>query len=139
MNTPPGQRICLWWRRPNSRRGCTLSDGTQVEVWWDGGHNTYRLPDGTELLWEDPPETNFSTYYVEGEIPLTALPPALLEGITACYQERGALYDIQEEVERAYQAYRQSEDPEQFSYFLVEQRGGGGPPPPPGCTTFTPP
>lgn len=104
--------------------GCTLSDGTQVEVWWDGGHNTYRLPDGTELLWEDPPETNFSTYYVEGEIPLTALPPALLEGITACYQERGALYDIQEEVERAYQAYRQSEDPEQFSYFLVEQRVG---------------
>ena len=48
--------------------GCTLSDGTQVEVWWDGGHNTYRLPDGTELLWEDPPETNFSTYYVEGEL-----------------------------------------------------------------------
>ena len=40
--------------------GCTLSDGTQVEVWWDGGHNTYRLPDGTELLWEDPPETRGS-------------------------------------------------------------------------------
>lgn len=92
----------------------------------------------SELLWEDPPETDFSTYYVEGEIPLTALPPALLEGITACYQERGALYDIQEEVERAYQAYRQSEEPEQFSYFLVEQRVGW-PPPPPGCTTFTPP
>lgn len=104
--------------------GCTLSDGTQVEVWWDGGHNTYRLPDGTELLWEDPPETDFSTYYVEGDTPLTTLPSALLEGITACYQERGALYDIQEEVERAYQAYRQSEDPEQFSYFLVEQRVG---------------
>ena len=104
--------------------GCTLSDGTQVEAWWDGGHNTYRLPDGTELLWEDPPETDFSTYYVEGDTPLTTLPSALLEGITACYQERGTLYDIQEEVERAYQAYRQSEDPEQFSNFLVEQRVG---------------
>lgn len=102
--------------------GCTLSDGTQVEAWWDGGHNTYRLPDGTELLWEDPPETDFSTYYVEGDTPLTTLPSALLEGITACYQERGTLYDIQEEVERAYQAYRQSEDPEEFSYFLVGQR-----------------
>ena len=56
------------------------------------------------------------------DAPPPALPAALLEGVTAYYQERGALYGIQEEVERAYQAYRQSEDPEEFSYFLVVQR-----------------
>ena len=65
---------------------------------------------------------DFPTYYVEGDTPLTALPSALLEGVAAYYQERGSLYDIQEVVERAYQAFRQSEDPEQFSNFLVEQR-----------------
>ena len=65
---------------------------------------------------------DFPTYYVEGDTPLTALPAALLEGVAAYYQERGDIYDIQEVVERAYQAFRQSEDPEEFSYFLVGQR-----------------
>lgn len=108
-----------------SPESLTLSDGTEAEIWVGiGGDRSYRLADGTELLRERPQDMDFSTYYVEGDTPLTALPAALMEGITACYQERGALYVIQEEVERAYQAYRQSEDPEQFSYFLVEQRVG---------------
>lgn len=106
-----------------SPESLTLSDGTEAEIWVDiGGDRSYRLSDGTELLRERPQEMDFSTYHVEGDTPLTALPSALLEGVAAYYQERGAIYDIQEEVERAYQAYRQSEDPEQFSYFLVEQR-----------------
>ena len=108
-----------------SPESLTLSDGTEAEIWVDfWGDRSYRLADGTELLRERPQDMDFSTYYVEGDTPLTALPAALLEGVTAYYQERGALYGIQEEVERAYQAYRQSEDPEQFSYFLVEQRVG---------------
>ena len=101
----------------------TLSDGTEAEIWVDfWGDRSYRLADGTKLLRESPQEMDFSTYYVDGDTPLTALPSALLEGITAYYQERGSLYHIQAQVERAYQAYRNSEDPEQFSYFLVEQR-----------------
>ena len=109
----------LWVEEARRPEGCALSDGTQVEVWWDGGRNTYRLPDGTELLREDPPETDFSTCYVEGDTPLTALPAALLEGITACYQERGALYDLQTELEQAYEAYVQA--PEKFQSCLAEQ------------------
>lgn len=101
----------------------TLSDGTEAEIWVDfWGDRSYRLADGTELLRERPQDMDFSTYYVEGNTPLTALPSAMLEGVTAYYQDRGALYDIQEVVERAYQAYRQSEEPEEFSYFLVGQR-----------------
>ena len=103
----------------------TLSDGTEAEIWVDfWGDRSYRLSGGTELLRERPQDMDFPTYYVEGDTPLTALPSALLEGVAAYYQERGSLYDIQEVVERAYQAYRQSEDPEQFSNFLVEQRVG---------------
>ena len=101
----------------------TLSDGTEAEIWVDfWGDRFYRLSDGTELLREFPQETDFSGYYVERDTSRTELPSAPLDGITAYYQERGALYDIQEVVERAYQAYRQSEDPEEFSYFLVGQR-----------------
>ena len=103
----------------------TLSDGTEAEIWVDfWGDRSYRLSGGTELLRERPQDMDFPTYYVEGDTPLTALPSALLEGVAAYYQERGDIYDIQEEVERAYQAFRQSEDPEQFSNFLVEQRVG---------------
>ena len=108
-----------------SSESLTLSDGTQAEIWvgfWND--RSYRLSDGTELLRERPQDMDFSTYYVEGNTPLTVLPAALLEGITAYYQERGALYDIQTEVEKAYQAYQKSEDPERFSSFLVEQRVG---------------
>ena len=103
-----------------SPESLTLSDGTQAEIWVRiGGDRTYRLSGGTELLRERPQETNFSTYYVEGDTPLTALPAALLDGVTACYQERGALYDLQTEVERAYGAYTQ--DPEKFQSYLAEQ------------------
>ena len=106
-----------------SQESLTLSDGTEAEIWVDfWGDRFYRLSDGTELLREFPQETDFSGYYVERDTSRTELPSALLDGITAYYQERGALYDIQEVVERAYQAYRQSEDPEEFSYFLVGQR-----------------
>lgn len=97
-----------------------LSDGTVVEVWADGWRDrVYRLPDGTELLRESPPETDFSTYRVDGSTPLSELSPALLEGVAAYYRERGALYDLQAEVERAYAAYLQA--PEDFQRYLAEQ------------------
>ena len=79
---------------------------------------------GTELLRESPPETDFSGYCVEGDTSLTELSPALAEGINTYYQERGALYDIQAEVEKAYQAYQKSEAPERFSSFWVRQQTG---------------
>ena len=93
-----------------SSESLTLSDGTQAEIWvgfWND--RSYRLPDGTELLRESPPETDFSGYCVEGDTSLTELSPALAEGINTYYQERGALYDIQAEVEKAYQAALKNE------------------------------
>ena len=108
-----------------SPESLTLSNGTQAEIWvgfWND--RSYRLPDGTELLRESPPETDFSGYCVEGDTSLTELSPALAEGINTYYQERGALYDIQAEVEKAYQAYQKSEAPERFSNFWVRQETG---------------
>lgn len=108
-----------------SPESLTLSDGTEAEIWVDfWGNRSYRLADGTELLRERPQDMDFSTYYVEGDTPLTALPAALLEGVTACYQERGALYDLQAELENAYAAYRNAEGPEQFQRFMVGQTVG---------------
>ena len=81
--------------------------------------NQYRLSDGTVLLQEFPPQTDFSNDYV-GNIPLSELPPALPDGLRRYYQDRGPLYDLTEELERADRAFCQ--DPERFQRFRVEQR-----------------
>ena len=47
-------------------------------------------------------------------------PPALPDGLRRYYQDRGPLYDLTEELERADRAFCQ--DPENFQPFRVEQR-----------------
>ncbi len=95
----------------------TLSDGTEVEVWINGGDNSYRLSDGTELLREIKPSgpQNVHVGGVEGFDQLSA--PAR-EAVAAYYAEQGLLYDVEEVLERAYADYRDDGD---FSTYLVEQ------------------
>ena len=115
-----GTAMVLMVEEARSPDSLTLSDGTEVEIWADArGDRGYRLSDGTELLRESPPETDFSGYYVAGDTSLQDLPPALLTGIERYYRERGPLYDIQKEVERAYGAYAQA--PEEFQKYMAEQ------------------
>ena len=104
----------------------TLSDGTEAEIWVDfWGDRSYRLSGGTELLRERPQDMDFPTYLCGGGHPAHGASSALLEGVAAYYQGAGLLIRTSRRVvERAYQAFRQSEDPEQFSNFLVEQRVG---------------
>ena len=110
----------LWVEDARYPEDLTLSDGTALEVWATGTQeNQYRLSDGTVLLQEFPPQTDFSNDYV-GNIPLSELPPALPDGLRRYYQDRGPLYDLTEELERADRAFCQ--DPERFQRFRVEQR-----------------
>ena len=96
----------------------TLSDGTEVEVWINGGDNSYRLSDGTELLREIKPSgpQNVHVGGVEGFDQLSA--PAR-EAVASYYAEQGLLYDVEEVLERAYADYR--DGGEDFSAYLVEQ------------------
>lgn len=110
----------LWVEDARYPEGLTLSDGTALEVWATGfQEKQYRLSDGTVLLQEFPPQTDFSNDYV-GNTPLRDLSPALPDGLRRYYQDRGPLYDLTEELERADQAFCQ--DPENFQPFRVEQR-----------------
>ena len=69
--------------------GLTLSDGTALEVWATGfQEKQYRLSDGTVLLQEFLPQTDFSNDYV-GNTPLRDLSPALPDGLRRYYQDRG--------------------------------------------------
>ena len=94
------------------------SDGTEVGIWADGGDNSYRLSDGTELLRENRPSgpQNVHVGGVEGFDQLSA--PAR-EAVAAYYAEQGLLYDVEEVLERAYADYR--DGGEDFSAYLVEQ------------------
>ena len=96
----------------------TLSDGTEVEVWINGGDNSYRLSDGTELLREIKP-SGPQNVYVGGVESFDQLSAPAQEAVAAYYAEQGLLYDVEEVLERAYADYR--DGGEDFSAYLVEQ------------------
>ena len=111
------QRITVYGRMRQTG-SITLSGGTEVGIWADGGDNSYRLSDGTELLRENRPSgpQNVHVGGVEGFDQLSA--PAR-EAVAAYYAEQGLLYDVEEVLERAYADYR--DGGEDFSAYLVEQ------------------
>ena len=81
-----------------------LSDGNQAILWSNGRYWSYRLEDGTELLWED---QQLSPTFRSGE---DELPEAAQEAIHAHYQKQGLLYDVPELLETAYQDYLREEN-----------------------------
>lgn len=82
----------------------TLADGTELEVWqmrrptW----KEYRLPDGTVLL----DDLGVTLSGLERE----DIPPQAAERIEGYYAGRGALYDLDAELERAYADYAGGEE-----------------------------
>ena len=100
-----------------------LSDGTAVDRWQKGysGYDFYKLKDGTELLREEHP-SGPENVYVGGRESFDDLPEATAKAISAYYEDLGLLYDLETEVEGAYQEYLtcQTEKTE-FSSRLLEQ------------------
>ena len=96
----------------------TLSDGTEVEVWINGGDNSYRLSDGTELLREIKP-SGPQNVYVGGVESFEQLSAPAQEAVAAYYAEQGLLYDAEEVLERAYAEYK--DGGEDFSAYWLEQ------------------
>ena len=97
----------------------TLSDGTPLDAWKTSMFGTtYRLRDGTELLREDAP-SGPENHYVAGLESFDDLSEAAKPTVRQYYEEQGALYDLQAELERAWAEYR--EDPEGFSTHYISQ------------------
>lgn len=98
-----------------------LSDGTAVDRWQKGysGYDFYKLKDGTELLREEHP-SGPENVYVGGREGFTSLPEHTAKAISAYYDDMGLLYDLETEVEGAYQEYLtcQAEKTEFSSHLL---------------------
>lgn len=99
----------------------TFSDGVSVNLWrddWDAGR--YLLPDGTELLWvKEPmgPENVFN-----GQENVQDLSETARTAILAWFEDRGLLYDTEQELERAYERYLACQKSgERYQGGLVEQ------------------
>lgn len=96
-----------------------LSDGTVLDVWkshlWD---TRYQLQDGTDLLREDAPPGPENCYAGNLES-FDDLSETAKAAVRQYYEEQGALYDLQAELEKAWAAYQA--DPETFSAQWVRQ------------------
>lgn len=91
-----------------NRGAVTMRDGTPIDVIEDrtGSHRAYRLADGTNLLrvWNTPhgPENS----YVDGVEGFDNLSETAQGKVLAYYEQRGVLYDEQEELEKLYALYQ---------------------------------
>lgn len=97
-----------------------LEDGTKLTVRKDYTHTTYFTPEGIDILWEQEPigPHNVSA----GELPsLNALSGQAQEKILAYYEAQGLLYDLDSELETAWQAYLQKEEKENFPAHHLSQ------------------
>ena len=83
----------------------TLSDGTGVEVWKNTFDTSYRLPDGTDLLLERDP-SGPDNVTVGGTENFDDLGPAAQEEILGYYDGQGLLYDLDSQLEKAYESYQ---------------------------------
>lgn len=98
----------------------TLSDGTELRVYADSDHTLYTLTKGTDLLRENHPQTPENVMAV-GKKNIDNLNESAKAVILSYYEERGRLYDITEELEKAHAIYQQSQNKENFPMMRIEQ------------------
>ena len=104
-----------------NRKAEVLSDGTTVDVIEEMHMNTvYRLTDGTELLRVTDPIGPDNTY-VAGIGSYDDLSDIAREKVAAYYEEQGLLYDVHEELEKAYADYFASNSPIDFEPYSLRQ------------------
>ena len=82
-----------------------LLDGTAIDVWRQSASRSYLEKDGQEILWETPPlwPEHVQVMGTEG---LSDVEEAAREKIVAFYRERGLLYDLNAELEKAHADYK---------------------------------
>lgn len=126
----------------DSRERVSLRDGTEVEIWIEdyGRTKVYKLEGGAELLKEER-LSDLSNDIVSGQARFDALKEEVQTRILTYIETHVDLYDVSEELEKAYAAYQKKEETEVFDvpylyqsihlvasndrmvYFDVSQRG----------------
>ena len=90
-----------------------LEDGTELTVRKDFTHTTYFAPNGADILWEQEP---YGPHNVSvGGLPtFDMLNEQAQEAILAYYEEQGLLYDLDAELEKAYEEFLSMGNPVTF-------------------------
>lgn len=97
-----------------------LADGTELNIRKNHLHTAYETMDGIMLLWETDP-VGPANVHGGGAPSLDTLNTKAQEAITAYYEEQGLLYDLDGELEAAWQAYLASENKPMFSCHHLSQ------------------
>lgn len=99
-----------------------LKDGTEVEIWAEdfGKTQVYKLEDGTELL-RDGGKRNPSNVVISGQEKFGELKEEVKTRILTYMEEHIALYDVTEELEKAYAVYRTKTEQKEFDTPLLNQ------------------
>jgi len=126
LTTDSGERITAYRARyirvtgKLERGAVTLRDGTLINVLEENyfSRRTYMLEDGTDLLRVNTP-SGPENVYVGGTESLDSLEKPAREQVLAYYEQRGLLYDEQEELEKVYALCQ--ELGEDFRSGMVEQ------------------
>lgn len=100
--------------------GYTLKDGTKLTVRTGYRGSSYETADGYEILWEQEP-IGPENVHVGGIPSLMELPETAQAKITAYYQAMGLLYDLDEELEFAWQRYQAAEEKAMFQAHHLSQ------------------
>lgn len=90
-----------------------LADGTELTVRKDYSHTTYFSPNGIDILWEQEPVGPHNVS-VGGLPTFDMLSEQAQEAIFAYYKEQGLLYDLDAELEKAYQEFLSMGNPANF-------------------------
>lgn len=100
------ERICV--ESIQLPEGYELKDGTILTIRKDYRGSRYEAPDGTEILWEQEP-IGPGNVSVGGLPTLDMLSEQAQEAVLSYYEKLGFLYDLDQELERAWQDYLTSD------------------------------
>lgn len=126
FTTQSGESIAAYTARTVFIDGClaqetaTLWDGTLVNIWQSSFGHIYVLPDGTELLRVDPLRWPVTVSMANDEL-LGTLNETARATILNHYEAQGLLYDVQAELQRAYEDYQSLEDSAAFDAPYLSQ------------------
>lgn len=97
-----------------------LEDGTKLTVRKDFTHTTYFTPNDIDILWEQEPVGPHNVS-VGGLPTFDMLSEQAQEAILAYYEEQGLLYDLDAELEKAYQEFLSMGNPVNFQAHHLSQ------------------
>lgn len=97
-----------------------LGDGTNVYIWKDHYDFVYKLQNGIELL-RIAELVGPNNIYVGGIESFDDLEENAQSNVLKYYKKQGLLYDIQDELEKAYDGYLKKEDASKFDSYFISQ------------------